>query len=204
MTSEIQQNRYDRLVRRVAGIIGPGSKVSEVLTELFPVIDVENMPSELLILSGTRTAFGGGVATGGGGNSTKMGLFNPAGSNTIITLTDVWIASTSGAQIIRWGLNVNQLAVNIATQQFTDTRNPIQQLPVGEISTEVAAALANATGQTLTTTNVPVHITGKNEVAMLRPGIGFEIGLTASNQVQYTTFYWRERPMESAEVLDVG
>ncbi len=48
MGQELQQNRYDQLIRRVGGIIGPGSKVVEALGELFPVIDVENVPGELL------------------------------------------------------------------------------------------------------------------------------------------------------------
>ena len=204
MTNEIQQNRYDRLLRRVAGIIGPGSKVSEVLTELFPVLDVESVPSELLILSGTNTCFGGGLILGAAAESPKMGLFNPAGSNTIITLTDVFFASSGATNIVRWGLNTNQLANSITTQQFTDTRHPTGQLPVGEIGTESAVALANATGQTRSISHVMNQLQGKNDVAMLRPGIGFEIGLTVVNTTIYTTFYWRERPMESSEVLSGG
>jgi len=103
VTNEIQQTRYDRLIRRVAGIIGPGSKVSEVLTELFPVLDVESVPSELLILAGTNTCFGGGQFQAMAGQSPKMGLFNPADSNTILVLTHVYVSTDTGNQNIRWG-----------------------------------------------------------------------------------------------------
>ena len=204
MTSEIQQNRYDRLLRRVAGIIGPGSKVSEVLTELFPVLDVESVPAELLILAGTKTAFGGGTVVGAAGESPKMGLFNPAGSNTIIALTDVYVATNAINSTVRWGLNTNQLSTGISTQTFTDTRNPAGQLPVGQISQESAVALANATGQTRIDDDDPFHLEGKNELAMLSPGVGFEVGIAQNTTVLFTAFYWRERPMESAEVLSGG
>lgn len=204
MTNEIQQTRYDRLLRRVAGIIGPGSKVSEVLTELFPTIDVENVPSELLLLMGTRGAFGGGTITSPGGQSPKMGLFNPAESNTIITLTDVVFATASGTHTIRWGLNVNELATQIQTQVFTDTRNPLTNLPVGRVSTESEAALANATGQTRLLANTPFSLGGKNDLTNLRPGIGFEIGIAAVATTIHVTFYWRERPMETSELLGSG
>jgi len=204
VTSEIQQNRYDRLLRRVAGIIGPGSKVSEVLTELFPVIDVESVPSELLILSGTNVAFGGGTVTGAVGESPKMGLFNPAGSGAIMTLTDVRVSTSSGGTTVRWGLNSNQLATGISTQTFIDTRHPVGQLPTGEISSESAVALASATGQSRLPNSTPYHIDAKNDVAILRPGIGFEIGLLSTNSVIHAVFYWRERPMESSEVLSGG
>jgi len=204
VTSEIQQNRYDRLLRRVAGIIGPGSKVSEALTELFPVLDVESVPSELLILAGTNTSFGGGTIVGAAAQAPKMGLFNPLGSNTIITLTDVFMTQSSANSVVRWGLNTNQLANVIATEQFTDTRRPITDRPVGQVGTESAVAFANATGQMRVTQNQEVHLFPRNDIVMLRPGIGFEIGGTILTSTMWCTFYWRERPMEASEVLSGG
>jgi len=204
MPSEIQQNRYDRLLRRVAGIIGPGSKVSEVLTELFPVLDVESIPAELLILAGTNTCFGGGTLTSAAGEQPKFGLFNPVGSGTIITLTDVYETHTTTNNIVRWGLNTNQLTTRLTTQTFTDTRHPVGQLPVGEVSNQSAVALANASGQVRLDADTIFHLEGKNEIAMLRPGIGFEIGGSTPLTQMLCTFYWRERPMESSEVLSGG
>jgi len=204
VTTEIQQNRYDRLLRRVAGIIGPGSKVSEVLTELFPVLDVESVPSELLILAGTKTAFGGGTITSIAGEQPKFGLFNPAGSNTIITITDVYETHSTTNNIVRWGFNTNELANQIATEQFTDRRNPLIQLPVGRVSNESAVALANATGQTRLDADSLFHLEGKNDIATLNPGIGFEIGGSTPLTQMLVTFYWRERPMESSEVNPSG
>ena len=204
MTNEIQQNRYDRLLRRVAGIIGPGSKVSEVLSELFPVLDVESVPSELLILAGTRTCFGGGTINAGAGFAPKMELFNPAGSNTIITLTDVYVSSSSGSMTVRWGTNTVQLTTQIATELFSDTRNPVLFNPVGEVGTEAAVAFAPATGQARLISNTVLHLEGKNDLMILSPGNGFQVGLGTNNTIIHVTFYWRERPMETSEVLEGG
>jgi len=203
VTNEIQQTRYDRLLRRVAGIIGPGSKVSEVLTELFPTIDVENVPAELLLLMGTRTAFGGGTITASSGQSPKMGLFNPLGSNTIVTITKVFFASPV-VQTVRWGINTNELSGLLSTQVFQDTRNPLVQLPVARVSSESAAALANATGQGRILGNVFFQLINSNDLVILRPGIGFEIGCVTNQAQIFVTFYWRERAMESSELLGSG
>jgi len=204
VTNEIQQTRYDRLLRRVAGIIGPGSKVSEVLTELFPVLDVESVPSELLILAGTRTAFGGGNITSAAGESPKFGLFNPPGSNTIITLTRVIFTVATSNSTLRWGKNTNELSNLLSTQIFGDTRNPLANLPVGRISNESAVALANATGQAFILVRQPFVLENTNDLLILRPGIGFEIGLAGVAQQIAVTFYWRERAMETSETLGSG
>jgi len=204
VTSEIQQNRYDRLIRRVAGIIGPGSKVSEVLTELFPMIDVENVPSELLILAGTDSCFGGGTITGAAGEAGKAGVFNPAGSNTILTVTQVVVATVGSTDTLRWGINTNELGTRIATERFTDTRKPLTQLPVGKVGSESAVALANATGQTRVLANSNFRLLGKNDLVQLSPGFGFEVGRATVATTMIFVFYWRERPMESSEVLIRG
>jgi len=204
VTNELQQNRYDRLLRRVGGIIGPGSKVNEVLTELFPVLDVETMPDELLILSGTNTAWGGGTIQSIAGQAPKMGLFNPAGSNAIVTLTDVLFSSQAGTVTVRWGKNTNELTTVISTGIFGDTRNPFNQLPIARIGQQSAVALANATGQGRLGNNTILHLEAKNSLAILRPGIGFEIGIPDFAAVIFVTFYWRERTMEPSERLADG
>ena len=38
--SQLQQSRYDQLLRRVGDLKGPGSKVNDVLHELFPMFDL--------------------------------------------------------------------------------------------------------------------------------------------------------------------
>jgi len=199
VTSEIQQNRYDQLIRRVAGIIGPGSKVSEVITELFPVFDVENLPAELYALAGTRICMGGGVITSAAAQAPKMGVFNPAGSTSLVTVTGVVYSSPNGDLTSRWGTNTNELATQIGTEIFTDTRFGTQR-PVGRIGTESAVALASATGQARFLANTPITMVFPNDLFVLAPGTGFEIGLTGNVKTIHTAIYWRERPALPAEL----
>lgn len=198
MPSELQQNRYDQLIRRVGGIVGPGSKVSEALTELFPVIDVERVPGELLLLGGTRLAFGGGTIVGAAGQRPKAQLFNPVGSGQLITVTSV-IASTQVADTLRWGVQPIQLSTGIGTETFRDTRLGLAR-PTGAIFQESAVALASGTNQARLIVNDPIHLDDENAIAILAPGNGFEIGLSLVANSLFYTFSWRERTAERSEL----
>jgi len=199
MTTEIQQNRYDQTLRRVAGMIGPGSKVSEVLSELFPMFDVEPTAGELLLLGGYRTCFGGGTITGAAGEAPRAQLFNPADSSILITITKVQV-SASTAVVMRYGRRDVQIAATIQTQIFRDFRQPVTPQPVGEVSQLSSLTQANATGQFLTAANVLNELTDANDVAVLAPNTGFEIGTNVNTSKLHYTFFWRERTAEPSEL----
>jgi len=65
-------------------------------------------------------------------------------------------------------------------------------------------ALANATGQAAYLNRTLTKISNENDLAILRPGVGFEVGFDTRAATIFTTFYWRERTMETSEVLDSG
>ena len=199
MTSELQQTRYDRLVRRVGGIIGPGSKVSEALAELFPVIDVERVPGELLRLGGTFLAFGGISVAAGAGVAARAQLFNPVGSGNIIAVSHVDVA-TQTTDILRYGVNNIAIATGVGTQLHRDLRTPITTLPVGEIRTQTSVALAPATGQIRILANVMWRLEDVNSVVILPPGSGLQIGASANNTTIFATFFWREREALDSEL----
>jgi len=94
MTFEVQQTRWDRIIRRVSGSIGPGSRVSETLSELFPVLDVERVPGELLLLGGTAICVGANDNSGAAGQVARHQIFNPVGSGVIATVSKLIVAST--------------------------------------------------------------------------------------------------------------
>lgn len=201
--TEIQQNRWDRLIRRAAGIVGGGSQVNDTLNELFPTFDVENMPAEMLALSGTRVAFGGGVVSSAPAEAPTMQIFNPAGSSMLMTVTKVLLSHNVTATTIgRWGITSTALPTAIDTEVFRDTRFGLDasSLPAGQVRTQSAAALANATGQTRLLPNVPFQLDDENGLAVLIPGSGFEIGIAALQSVISVTFYWRERVAEPSEL----
>jgi len=199
--AELQQNRYDKLIRRVGGIIGPGSMVAEAITELFPMIDVERVPGELLALMGTRTAFASGDTQAVAGVKPQLQLFNPANSETIMTVTTV-IITTAITQRVTWNIN-NVAFTNLLTRGLLrDTRFhvPAGNLGIAQIREQTVAVPVPASGHMLPLANTPTILQDENGIAVLSPGFGFDVGGSTDASRILTTFYWRERPLESSEV----
>lgn len=197
--AEIDQNRYDQLIRRVTGSVGPGSHVAESLAELFPVIDVENLPGELFLLSGTRLAYGGTALTPAAGKFAGIQLFNPVDSRNLITVTSV-VLSVETTQTINWSLTNTALATNTTSQRLRDSRISVLDLSIGEIRRfdNVVATGANARTRVLAET--PFTLNDNNGIAVLAPGSGLEFGATTAATILFCNFYWRERPAEASEL----
>ncbi len=199
MTNEIQQTRYDRLLRRVSGIIGPGSKVGEVLTELFPVLDVESVPGELLRLSNTFIAFGGTQLAGAAGSSPRVQIFNPIDSGNIITVSHFEVASST-IDTIRYGVDIIPLTTAPGLQVHRDLRSLPPILPVGQIRTDITVALAPATGLIRVVANDNNVVEDPNGIAVLVPGSGFQVGSSLRAATIWVTFFWRERAAQPSEL----
>ena len=199
MTYEVQQTRWDRIIRRVSGSIGPGSRVSETLSELFPVLDVERVPGELLLLGGTGIAQGGGTLQAAAGERATAQLFNPLDSNVLITVTKVYVAFVLGGTL-RWGTSLVNRGGVISTQVFRDTRRILPTTPVGVIGQTSAAASATGTNQSRVLPDVPFLLKDENGIAVLAPGSGFDIGTNTVVDSIFYSFYWRERPAEESEL----
>jgi len=199
MPSELQQTRYDRLIRRVGGIIGPGSKVAEALAELFPVIDVENVPAELLALAGTSMAFGGSTLTAAAAQFSIIQVFNPVDSGKIVTVTAAIFYSTV-TQFYTYDITDVARPVIINNQRFVDSRLGVTSRPTSIILHESAAAASVATGRMRSAGSTPVFLTNANALAVLAPGTGFEVSANTANSLLECTFYWRERPAEASEL----
>ncbi len=199
MPNELQQNRYDQLIRRVGGIIGPGSKVSEALGELFPVIDIERVPGELLALGGTFLCVGSLEAPSGVAEFATVQLFNPVGSGKLITISSV-LAAPGLQSGFRWALVTVALPTTVAGQRFRDGRFVGTERPAGQIRSDVTAAATTRDGQSFNPSNDPMFLNDVNGVAILPPGIGFNIQQTSANVNMRVTFFWRERVALEAEL----
>jgi len=198
VTDTIQQNRWDQLLRRVGGIIGPGSKVGSVVTDLFPMLDVERVPGELLALGGTRICFGGTSQAAFAGLTDQAQLFNPADSGTIITVTRLDI-TTSNTQKIAMGI-VSAVLTPVANEQFRDSRL-FGPLPVGAFSIATAAAgdpINQWASQVLA--NGTQAIEPKNGIAVLTPGFGLQVTTITQQTTLNIGWWWRERPAEQSEL----
>jgi len=199
LTNELQQTRYDRTIRRVGGIIGPGSKVAEALGELFPTIDIERIPGELLALGGTGLAQGSSILTGAAGERPAIMLFNPVDSGKLVTVTTVYVSSNTG-QIIRWNINTTPLAVTVVGAQFRDGRLGIGTIPAGVILEESKVATTVTRGQARILSGDTFDIHDENSVAVLSPGSGMEVGGATVATTLNVSFAWRERPAEQSEL----
>lgn len=197
--TELQQSRYDRIMRRVGDLKGPGSKVSEVLSEVFPVVNLEDIPPELLLLGQTIPGYGGGFITSIAGQGPTAQLFNPAGSSKLVTITDVHVAHDA-VGTMRWGVSPPARGTVISTQQSLDTRMIVPNVPVAQVRQESAVALATATAQTRQLANTNLHLSARNGLAVLAPGTGFEIGSAVLTSSLFYVFYWTERVAEPSEL----
>jgi len=200
MTYEVQQTRWDRLIRRVSGSIGPGSRVSETLSELFPVLDVERVPGELLVLSGTNLAFGAAVVTGAAGEIPNAILFNPAASGNVLTITGISVGSDI-ADRIRMELITGISGSGIATQAFRDGRliDP-NNVPVGNVRTLSNPSQLAGRVDFPVVADTPVFVSDPNGIAVVSPDTSFRVGSVTIATTIVVTFFWRERPAQESEL----
>ncbi len=200
MTSELQQNRYDQLIRRVGGIIGPGSKVSEAISELFPMIDVERVPAELLALMATRLATGHTQEAPVAAVNQRSQLFNPTGSNTIITCTQLSFRSNSDQQI-QFGLVDVALGTLNNTRGPRDSRFDLGPFTVGEMRNGTNAGIAPVEAFTVfVQADVGLQVKDENALFVITPGFGLQATTTAQNTRLNCAYMWRERGAEQSEL----
>ena len=192
MTNELQTARYDNLLRRAGGLLGPGSKVTETLSELFPVFEAENLPAELLFLGGWITGMNTAVGAATVGETSRLQVFNPLGSGKIAVLTDAFLSIGSGTAIeINWQINETPFAGIVSGI----TRDTHAGFGVGTALATVAINTGNTpqAGIILAPPSTTFHFQMRNGIAILAPGSGVEFGTDLDNQRLTGTFIWRER-----------
>ena len=197
--AEIQQTRYDRLIRRVTGAIGPGSKVAEVITELFPMVDVERVPGELLKLSGTRLGFGGIRLPAVVAEAAKIQLFNPVDSGLLVTVTTI-LASVNANSEITLGLDTTLLPDGPGINVERDTREGAFNQPTATILTLSDATAGPNFFPVLVLGRQPVTFRDENGLFILAPGTGVTVSSTNTDIALSAGFFWRERAAELSEL----
>jgi len=199
--TEIQQNRWDRLIRRAGNIVGGGSQVNDTLNELFPVIDVERVPGELLALMGTRIAFGGSSVAAGAGLRPQIQIFNPVGSGAIITVTRL-IMSPSATTTLQWNTSLAAFTTLTARGTLRDTRlrTPAANASIAEIRVQSSAVPVGLIGTARILANTVLTVEDENSVAVLSPGFGLACDTGTVAITLNAAFYWRERTAEPSEL----
>lgn len=200
--TELQQTRYDRLVRRVGGLIGPGSKVSEALSDLFPVIDVERVPGELLRLSETKILIGGTNFTSGAGVIPSVQVFNPVDSGNLVVVSSCYVSIDGSAPCV-CGVSVAEFADLVARMTSRDTRGPSIIQGVSQIRTTDTAAFSSAGSfQFRLLANTTKTLTDGNSLAVLFPGTGFFVQRNTNLSPLTVGFLVRERPFLESELME--
>ncbi len=197
--TEIQQNRYDQLLRRVNNIVAPGSMVGDALNELFPTIDVETRNVELAFLSGWRLAFSSTNQGATVGNNNLVQLFNPAGSGLLVVPTLVTVSSRS-LQLIEYGLSTTPLTDFTANVAVRDTRTGILQPVVAQLRSVTQVGSIATFGQFFVEADVAQTLQSDAGLFMLAPGTGLTFSTTVQNSEFQTNWLWRERNAEPAEL----
>ena len=196
--TEINQNRYDQLLRRVADLKGHGSKINDALTELFPMFDVENTPMELMFLNRNVPVMASSLLAGVSAEIPKIQVFNPADSGTLVTITSVWI-SVEVDSFIEMDLTDTALSTPVATK-VRDTRAGHQALALGELRVESSAGGIPTSWGAEVLALSPIHIEDQNGVAVLAPGTGLTVDTVETNRSLRASFFWRERAAEPSEL----
>jgi len=195
--TELQQNRYDALLRRVGDLKGPGSKVNDVLQELFPTIDVENVPGELLFLMGTHIGWASTAKSPTAGKKAAIQLFNPAGSGQLITVSSMLLGVTPTG-VMTWGIVSLALGTNTGGPRFRDGRVGVGPSGVSELRTS-ADAVSLVSGQVRLLSSTSFLISDHNSVCVLSPGTGISV-IGSVDQAINVQFNYRERVAEPSEL----
>jgi len=197
--TEIQQNRWDQLVRRVAGVVAGGSQVNDTLNELFPTIDVETLNAELGLLSGWRLAFGSTVQTQLAANLNHSQIFNPVGSGQIVVLERVDLFSAT-AQRIEFVLALTGLASFTSNPNLRDSRVGITTGPIAQLREVQQVGGLPQVGIATIEAGVTFTINEKLGLFVLAPGTGVTFATTIVNSSFNISYLWRERVAQPAEL----
>jgi len=197
--TEIQQNRWDQLVRRVANVVGGGSQVNDTLNELFPTMDVENVPGELLALGGINIGWCNSLLQPSVGDTNHHQLFNPAGSGALIVITTI-LHQQNAVGYQRIFTQTQAIGTATGNDAKRDTRTGVVSATVAEQRTVQQAGGGSLVGLAPRMDIGTTHtVTDPNGVVVLFPGTGCTVATEATNVQSRISFMWRERVFEPAE-----
>lgn len=200
MPGELQQTRYDQLVRRVGGIIGPGSKVAEALPELFPTLDVERVPLELLFLAGWRLGMGRSTQPALAANVNLAQCFNPVDSGQLMVVERVDFSSNTSSNI-GWAVSDVALTNVVANPEQRDTRIGANELTTGQVREVQQVAVPSAVGEVIVVADQNFPLERPSGLFVLAPGTGATFFNLTANVSFRCSFFWRERVALESELL---
>ncbi len=197
MTYEVQQTRWDRIIRRTSGSIGPGSRVSETISELFPVVDVERVPGELLVLGGTRLVWQSTERPASAGVFSASQLQNPVDSGAIITCSRIDVV-TDAASVLSMEITETFIGTPVPGL-FRDGRLGITRESTGKVSSADAVTTGGGLRLHLGASDQKT-LEDANAVVTLGPGQALQVGTGTFNIRLTVNYWWREREALPSEL----
>lgn len=198
MGYEVQQTRWDRIVRRVTGSVGAGSRVAETVAELIPVLDIERVPLELLLLGGTQPSWGQTLVGPVALEFPFTQVLNPGGSGNILTVTSVVLFSDT-AQLLYVAITDTPLAT-ADSQAVRDSRRGTAGQPIGQCRVDTSVVLPVFAARFRVPANTTIIWKDSDGLAVLSPGFALQIAGSTLNTELAITWLWRERPAEESEL----
>lgn len=194
----LQTGRLENLIRRWGSIKGGGSVLSETLGDVFPILDLENLPPELLLTAGISMIAGTGTVTGGVGQLGAVQLVNPTGTNAILTLTKFHV-KTAAVQGIACGLTTDLLSPLINSRNM-DSRSAVTFNAAARIA--VSANAAGSLGDFVVDTEATIdrEVTIPHGIAVITPGNAFRLTASATNTLLRVSFFGYVRQAEPSEL----
>jgi len=173
--------------------------VSDALGELFPMLDVENMPLELKLLGGMRTFFGGSKTGSVAANLNHVQLFNPDESEALVIVERVILTSNT-AQEIEYAMTNSAITNNIGNIHPRDTRLTISDSSVAQNRQVTQVGGLPTIGIFRLEQNVSFDLFNANGLFCLAPNSGITFAAVSTNSSLAVTWHWRERVAESSEL----
>ena len=194
----VQTGQFDNLIRRLYSIKGGGSELSETLGDLFPTLDLENLPIELLLLRGWHTFARHATQIAVAAQATALQLLQPDGRTSIVVVDKIVINSELGGDI-SIGTNLGLFPVTISTRR-TDTRNPVLDMSNAQIGGTNNAGFGATGGLLNLAAGVDREFEVPHGLAVLGPGGAFSVVSSTVDSDLSVSFFGRERDAEPSEL----
>lgn len=209
MTTPLQISRWDRLLRRLGNVVGEGAIATGMLEDVFPVLDVENLQTDSWHYTGWRIAQGANTVAAAAGQTPRIFLDNPPGSNKLVIVDQISMFADATTEV-RIGPNP-LTAARAATgpSLLFDMRYEVSSggaamdLPTTTTFGESSLGpVPNDAGRfSLQVANRMESLIPFKGMAVLPPGRSLSVrGLTVAATLT-VTFFFRERVGEPAELI---
>jgi len=194
----VQTARHDGLLRRLFSIKGGGSLLPETLGDLFPTLDVEDLPAELLALAGFQLGIAGRLATSPVAQTAGHQLINPAGSGMLVMPTLMMISADKASTYFLDTSTVALASANVGLPR--DTRRGVTQLTSAQVRSGNNPAASGSAFRIALAADENFILSDQNGLAVLAPGTALTIVSVTTNITIHSGWLWRERIAEPSEL----